>query len=290
MGEDPEKDVSVYDFLYVDARRIGILISQLGDGTDGVLKAIQRKSTKGGKNHGGIDLKLVKIGSEEDAHQEMTSSYDAQWLLPLRFLDLAQSRINTDISKATLGQLVLARGPLRFQNHTLVMSFLSNHSIRGKLASSTNIDPMQTIELLGTTKEEYGKKKPAEQLKLRRQAIDLLMDVVTSLPVRSQVEITGDHGSSWSVLNEDGLVIAYNELTMTHGPSIPGEWIVVGLLDARADSDPDATTVADEIVPVQTAQTFSQMNGFAVSLRKIVGRPLGSHSITPLVIFREVLT
>src|SRR4051812_39282654 len=110
MAQGQSGDDSVYDFLYVDARRIGLLLSQFGQ--EGVLTELTRHAQTDSETGGGLDLKIVKMDSTEGETKALTRRFDPQWLLPLRFLDLAKEMLVRDVSKAGIGQLILASGSL----------------------------------------------------------------------------------------------------------------------------------------------------------------------------------
>jgi hypothetical protein len=284
MARAREKVDSVCDFLYVDARRIGILISQLDGGDDGVVTELSRQVITSSEASGAVSVAVVKGDYKEGENVALFRKFDPQWLTPLRFLDLAQDMIVKDLAAATLGQLVIKSGSLSLLDHSILLKVLADRAIRGGLQLESGNDYMQTINSLGVTNEEFATKKPAEKQKLRRQAAELIWGVIGSLPLRTQMIVDGEAGKVWGVLREENLVMSYNELAITHGASIPGEWTVVGLLDAGTSD-----LVADEGAVMALPEGLARATkGVSTMVRKIVGRPADTFAVTPLIVYRKV--
>jgi hypothetical protein len=246
-----------------------------------------------------LSVAVVKGDYKEGENLTLIRKFDPQWLAPLRFLDLAQDLIERDISNASLGQIIICQGSVAFHDYRLLLEVLKDRAIRGRITNDANTDYIQTINNLGVTTEEYNKKNAADKQKLRKQAAELIWGVVTSLPLRPQMVLEGEHGRIWGVLREEGMIMSYDELAITHGPTIPGEWTVVGLLDARRDPPPEeapaAVPTAEEAVPNAPAITSPEgqttaSGGVSGMIRKIVGRPADTYAVTPLMIYRTLPT
>src|SRR5713226_8037314 len=90
MVPGPEKDVSVFDFLYIDSQRISLFLSQFSQ--YGHLTALAKSVTASSSTAGGVDIKLAKIEGTEAEQTTLSKQYDAQWIAPLTFLDQADQR------------------------------------------------------------------------------------------------------------------------------------------------------------------------------------------------------
>src|SRR5580704_14595790 len=116
MARDQEKDGSVYDFLYVDRKRIAFYLSQFDD--YGHLTQLTRSVSQHAEHGGGLDVKIAKIESKENAQTSVEKHYDTQWVAPLSFLDMASRRgiIARGLKQAAIGKLVLTSGALHIVN------------------------------------------------------------------------------------------------------------------------------------------------------------------------------
>src|SRR5436305_1846102 len=112
MAQDPEKGDSVYDFLYVDARRIAVFLSQFEQ--YGHLTSLTRTVSETSSASGGVSVVAAKLDTAASEQSSQTRQFDPQWLVPLAFLDKADQRgmIVRDLGDARIGQLVLISGRL----------------------------------------------------------------------------------------------------------------------------------------------------------------------------------
>ena len=112
MAQDPEKGDSVYDFLYVDARRIAVFLSQFGQ--YGHLTSLTRAELEASSTSGGLNVVAAKLDTGASEQTSQTRQFDPQWLAPLIFLDQADQRgmIVRDLANARIGKLLLVSGRL----------------------------------------------------------------------------------------------------------------------------------------------------------------------------------
>jgi hypothetical protein len=121
-----QKNNSVFDFLYRDSRRIASFIAQFE--THGVLQqvkateAVGRTGSSKTTASGGVDLVTVMGGGvaiddtvTDEEHDAAERTYDPLWTNARRFLNFLTDRemIMRDLSKARIGQFVLASGGVR---------------------------------------------------------------------------------------------------------------------------------------------------------------------------------
>ena len=112
-GEEAQKALSVYDFVYVDSDRIAATLSQF-DNFGHLSKLTHQLAQKGVNVMEGSVAGVVKGSITEDAQESIGKEYNPSWLAPLNFLDeiAARGMLVTDLEKAALGQFVIATGQL----------------------------------------------------------------------------------------------------------------------------------------------------------------------------------
>jgi hypothetical protein len=112
MARGLEQGDSVYDFLYVDARRIAVFLSQFNQ--YGHLTLLTRAASETSSTSGGVNVVAAKLDTGASEQTSQTRQFDPQWLAPLSFLDQANERgmIFRDLVQARIGQLVLVSGRL----------------------------------------------------------------------------------------------------------------------------------------------------------------------------------
>lgn len=285
MVRAPGKVDSIYDFIYVDARRIAVLVSQLNGGSDGVLVELTRDTKTASGTDGSVNLHIAKLGVNETGTVGLTKKFDPQWLAPLLLLDLAndQDLINRDAASAHLGELVLFQGELEIRDFRTTRAVLSAESLKSRLANTLKMDNKELLSIVGV---EEGKEPTRAQMSAARLAtIQMIIEIIGAMPGRAQVILKPEMGGrAWGVLREEGMIVSHEEIALTHGSSIPGTWISIGLLDARPDAEPpDAPSVLP--TPEGFINTSTALNLMA---RKFVGRPYETYAITPLMIFRDI--
>jgi len=87
----------------------------------------------------------------------------------------------------------------------------------------------------------------------------------------------------WGTLNPDAMVSAATDLAFKYGPSIPGDWIILGVMDAKPFD------FNDEIkLPVGLGDLERGMLQMALQLKAVFGRSTLDYGITPLAIYRKV--
>jgi hypothetical protein len=78
-----------------------------------------------------------------------------------------------------------------------------------------------------------------------------------------------------------------NDIMLAHGNMLPGDWSFVGIMTGYADGGIDLSA------NIETPDGIQSMVGgvsrmVAPLVRAALGRPGFAHSVTPLLIFREV--
>lgn len=270
MAAGREKDDSVFDFLYVDLERIGLLLSQVGE--DGILTELIRDASTSSGTQSGLD-KIVKHVSAEDERRSLTRKFNPQWLVPLRFLDLFKDRMVSRLREATLGQLVHIEGDLTIADTALLQTLYNQES---PLRSMAMTAALANAQQQGT--------------EFNHDQAELEIEMVTSMPPQVHFHLQTYQGTAWSTLRPHGLVTPPEELSAKHGATIDGRWHVVGIKDAdpsHADIDIDERT---EHYKKMYPNKFYMSDAAVVSevRRRLFGRPWDSYGVTPLLIFRAI--
>ncbi len=265
MARSLEKADSVFDFLYVDARRIAVLSSQFG--TDGILTELVRGTEVTDESSGGLDVKIVKLDNKEGQRTSLQTRFDPQWLVPLQFLTRADPLIERNIDVARLGQLVLVAGDLMVLDLDTIKKVLTAPKLKEhfnrQFSGPTPSGPRQA-KARGLSETELG------------------MELVGLMPHPTQVWMHSGSHTIWSSVETEGLLVSTADLLLKHGSVVSGEWSMVGILDAMPDiSSPSPLAMA---LPPYLQATLS----LAPLLRPLMGRPDLAYGMTPLVIFREI--
>lgn len=277
-----EAENSVYDFLYYDERRIGSFLGQFDP--DGILqsrkriagvdKSSQEKATYGVK--AGLPIVAQGATSYEGGDTERYAksaehTYDPLWANALRFLEYLEEKhlLNRDTQKARLGQFVLLAGELSIQDMQLFKSMMENPVLKKWFGS-----------LMGGGTPPSGPRQAKTQTP---SEADLLTALMPLLPHLVQATVKAGNLSFWCALDPDRLSLSTGDLQLKHGSRIEGRWSMLGVLDALPSAAASPAPPASEFL-------LSAMSAFSDVMRPLVGRPSDAFGITPLIIFREVLS
>jgi hypothetical protein len=232
---------------------------------------------------GEVSVHIAKGGSRLSESSGLVRTFDPQWLIPPLFLDLAEDHISRDIKSARLGEIVLTTGEVTLRDFKGLISILGQNSIRSRISNSNTLKVDETmLGLVGVADPKSATN--AQKQAAKGAAFELILDIIKAIPNRAQYTIRDKDTIIWGLLREEGLIVSYEEIMLTHGASIPGIWNVVGLLDGHPDEEP---AEGDQQAP--TAEAFSNTIPSLASFgRKTMGRPYGTFAVTPLMIFREL--
>ncbi|MCJ7926482.1 MAG: hypothetical protein MUW55_11215 [Pantoea vagans] len=275
MEQESQSTDSLYDFLYVDSDRASTLITQLY--APGVITSIKRISSEGEKStkSGGISIPVAngKLSVEDAINQTQEKSFDASWSLPINLLDKLSELdlIKKGVENQKLGRIVLVRGKMRlfdisfFQKSLPFVSNLMLNELKGK-PNARKTKP-EDIELApGMT---FG-------------LISHLLDVV---PNTLQIDFMDDHGNNiWMTIDRENFTVNPDDLSLKYGGGIPGEWFVLGLIDALPDHLYDSAQDID--FPEHPMK--DGFKGLLVGIQEFAGRPPYAYGMTPLILFRKI--
>lgn len=293
--EDQQNDF-VLDFLYHDAPRVASFLAQFG--TYGVPQqsktgefAKRSSATKTGGS-AGIDVPIVAKGQAsveytvtDDTQQSAETTWDPLWANARKLLDFLEERdlIQRDIWKARVGQFVLAKGALIFLDLAMLKQAWEKPSIKKQVMSGVPSGGKARQEAL----KKIGVPPDFE--------FQFLFDLLSIMPHSLQATVLSDQGGVWCCLSEQHLVGLASDLLLKHGAFIPGEWSILGALDATMDpqrvpspGEPATRSLDDlvaDLVPTVVGKLAAQMAPVA---RNMMGRPRDTFGVTPILIFREV--
>jgi len=268
---------SVFDFLYVDHRRIGLYLAQFSDfGNLTRLVQSRRVTDDAGLSAGvpGVAKGQTTHGQQEGVERH----YDTQWSEVLTFLDEIQSRnmLEAGVKEATVGGLLLESGKLN------ILSVRPFERAFGALSEQ----PVQSTPTSGNRSQRRAAGRQVPQTN-REHANGLRIMSALDHPIFMVLQSGFDR--LWSTLSPDFMVGGSVDINLKYGVALDGTWHVVGILDCRRTYSSFGTETATGRLCGQQDNTFSDA---AVSLwdeyRQVLGRPTDCHGITPLVIMREI--
>lgn len=292
MAPDSQNTVSLYDFIYLDKPRIYTLLAQLSDnGVQQSLKVVNGEKTAEwsekkveGKASVGVASGIATSTNKtiEDASEMLESMHDISWSSPIQLLDVLSELnvIHHGTEGSGIGSVVLAKGAIRIFD---VMSLRRAVPVICAMATAqqknTNLPP----------------KVKAKQAKIKTEDIELsdgvtvggMMAVLDMVDNSLQVDLfESDGNKAWMTLSQSGMTINSVDLALKYGSRIPGEWCVIGLVDAL----PDHYASQNVEIPEDESPMKSGLHDMLNTIRESMGRSESSYGITPLMVFRKAIT
>lgn len=270
MGRDQGEADSVYDFLYVDQRRIGMLLSQFGE--NGVLTEIVREAASGSETGSGLDIRIIKVSGKEKEDTKQSRKFDPQWLIPLLFLDQTQKRVVRELRTASLGQLVLIEG-------TAVLVDTQTHQQLYQTPAARDLSLRNAQAVAQAAGQPFDE-----------QTHHFEVEVLAGMSRQVQLHLLSKEGWTWSTLRPEGLITPASELGLNHGAVINGDWHMVGIKDAAPENSYELMQTQQRVLNERFAGNpfYREIVTVNLELRKAMGRPVDSYGITPLLIFRAI--
>jgi len=306
-GRGGQNTDSVFDFLYHDTRRVGSFLAQFD--RFGHLQQISAKenASKGGK--GGYSFKVAGNlpalpGSTEGTEGSLTFSrdpseggsegqervYDPLWTNALTLLDYLDERglIHRDVITGRVGQFVIASGKLSILNMGMLPKIWESGAIRDMAVRQW----VETAKIQWAANPVNAALRGSERNRLENACVKAAtegakagMDVIPSLPHSAQCTITGTNFSVWSSLTGEGMVGTVADLSLKHGTEIPGEWHLLGVLDALPSPITEQTTIANTGTPQHFGSIIKNFSNLG---RTLLGRAPEAFGVTALLLFRQV--
>ena len=271
VASAPPERSSVYDFLYHDPHRIASFLAQFTQ--HGHLESLSRSESTAAATtnksvvtgRAGVPT-LGSVGrsgeraASESVTEALTTTYDPLWANALALLDhLSQhGLIRRDVTRASIGQFVLAQGELDILNLGTLRAAWAENPIRKLVFSG------------GASKGERA------QMEAGFSFIKLLPHSIQAV-LRGEIVV-------WCCLRSDGMTTPADDLLLKHGAAVSGKWSLVGILDAL----PDSEVPADDPPLGPEGNMGTLMRALAPTAREVMGRPPGHYGVTPLLVFREI--
>ncbi|MDB5577893.1 MAG: hypothetical protein JWR80_3069 [Bradyrhizobium sp.] len=303
-GQGEAEHDSVFDFLYHDSRRIASFLSQFD--ANGLLTGLTQGEgvTKGARRSkkfgfgaqapiiGGGNLEF-EIGPGEAGSQTMERAYDPFWTNALTFLDFLEEKqlIQPQIEAASLGQFVLARGRLTMLDLTIFKEAWALGTIQRAMRAGSESPAPE-----GNRQERRSHKITGQKQQNQMPSdTDIAIELMGILPHTVHATISTEFGdATWAVLRNEFMVTPSSELVLTHGSGMPGEWAMLGILNARPDFgetefQQQLAGVAQTLPPgLVNSGVGMMMQLLSPLIRTALGRPENAYAVTPLLIFREI--
>jgi hypothetical protein len=286
MAAAQEPEDSVYDFLYIDARRISHFLSQLTQ--YGSIVSLTRAVSESNTSGGGINVVAAKMDTASSQQTTQTRQFDAQWIAPLTFLDEASKRgmIRVGLEHARIGNLVLISGSLSLFDLSVIKAAWEIPGVKTMMLKAISTPDGQVPEQAGGNRQErrrHAREKSGPAVMPERE---VGFEMLKNLPHATLAALNVGSASVWTTLREDSLVVAASDILLKHGVNIAGVWNIVGILDAFPDDDESAL---NNFVGGASLGSLGEFVGtFGPATRTLLGRPAESYGMTPLLIFREV--
>lgn len=271
-SEKPEESF-LYDIIYCDEKRLAPILPQLSE--YGLLKDLsvtegESRSTTSARGLSG-SAGLVSGEAAKDSaigtESALQSNFDPRWVNILKFTNIALRK--ADRENFRLGKLCLVKGGLHLGD---------NRSFKALLEVKI-FNKMMLDEVKRDLKESTDSKDNLSA----KDTVQLVEQLAETFEHSVHGNVETKNGRFWISLDRDCLIFPAEEIILKFGATIPGEWSVLGIYD----SEPD--TFSEEGFKGDGHGTLTEIvMPLAAHMRGLVGKPYGQHSLTPLIIMREI--
>lgn len=270
--ESPSEEY-LSDFLYIDSARLAHYYAQLS--AHGLVTQSKRLSKSANKEADTLGVKAVIEGTrqaESTSEESIEHHIDPTFSRPQDTLDalFEAGYINEDISTAGIGSLFLKKGRISLFDVRMLKDMWS---LLGDLVASE-----QTKHITNTAQ----KHKATVEAKKQYNGIAPL---IAKLPHSLQGSILDRAGNlAWFTVKPEYMLINPEDMAFKHGADLPGEWHMLGILDAKPfDSVENMIEAAAVSSDIENA-----MRVMLSALRSAFGRPEARFGVTPVLIFRTM--
>lgn len=266
MAQELQNIDCIYDFIYLDSKRLTSFLAQLGD--EGVLLSIKNTSRTEHekKNMGSAGLTMAMRAAKENTESISNQSehhYDSSTSALYSVMDRLDELgfIKRNINDTAIGQLLLCSGTITFQDIRMMRNLW---------------DPMMKLVVSG---EQGNHKQKQEKLK----EMEAHKSILEALPHALLMTFMSENECLWSSLEEEHLKINSDDITLKHGANFAGQWRMLGILDAKPKDKSENTAL-----PAIGNQFLDGLVQILDGVREMFGRPSTYYGITPIAIFRTV--
>ncbi|MEB5475989.1 DUF6414 family protein [Acinetobacter pollinis] len=269
MAQESQNIESIFDFFYLDTRKINSFYAQLtGSGAISTRKNISMTlDEKTSEYTGNIKVASGKWGAKNNSGLNSEDLFDASVTMPREMIDRLDELgfINYDLNENQLGNLVLLKGSLG------VCDVASMKEV---------IDPAVQFTMDQMPSLKPSEKTAKNQLK---KMMDPLISFMKAIPFALQARFfdKGDFDKEvWMTLNRTEMFNDINDINFKYGDIMAGDWHVLGVLDAIPNDQSIKVTESNEINEV--VENFTKM------MKEQFGRPTTAYGMTPIAIFRVI--
>ncbi|MBF7694178.1 DUF6414 family protein [Acinetobacter pollinis] len=274
MAQESQDIESIFDFFYLDTRKISSFYAQLtGSGAISTRKNISITLDETTNEYAG-NLKVIsgKHGSKNNSGQNSEDSFDASVTMPREMIDRLDELgyIYRDLTPENLGSIVLLNGFLSV-NDIEVMKGLIKPSFDFMLQQMPN-------------------KTGADKTKIQqfKKLTEPLLGFISHLPfalscsLYAKDEHTDNLTEVWMSLTREDISSQVHDISFKHGDTLAGQWYVLGVLDAI----PNALDENKQNIPNVNDDGFGEFKKSISEVLKMFGRNSESYGMTPIAIFR----
>lgn len=292
--------------MYHDSRRIASFLAQFEG--DGHLQQFTRtkdhskgkRETSGHEARGNVGIAAGKLHGGTETSLDLSDGYskvfDPYWANARAFLDYLSDRdmLQRELEAARMGQIVLVKGSLIISDLKMLQALWDLPTVKNSMIKAVQATGDQEAETPPAGQNRLEKRKAQAQKRYPAKVeipdeLAITMEVLPHMPHGGQMHIVaGDH-PIWAPISDGCLVSPISELILKHGPKIAGEWSAVGILDALPWEEGAEMTALEMIkIGMMGASISNAALSLAGPIREVMGRPLLSYGMTPLLVFREV--
>ena len=273
MAREEQPTESLYDILYADRGRLSSYLAQIDP--NGVITGYKTSSTDGssvGSELGGnVTVAAAKIKHSLSNQDLAERTFDPAAALPVEVMNRLdeQGYIHRDLEAVAVGGLVLVKGRLMLRDFS---QFPACWPIIKKALPLQDMAKTANISFAGGGKSISN-----------ADVEGFIKSLIDNIPQPVQMTFQSSYEYLWSTLSEDGFVVSPVDIFLKHKSIIPGEWYILGVLDAHPNVD------GDEAVPASFGGGMNDpFHTMAQEIRSLFGRPADNYGISPLIIFRKI--
>jgi hypothetical protein len=261
------------DYVYIDNLKLSHYYSQLS--SHGLVVTSKRLSKQSGKQGSSGQAKLPilsgAMAAETSTEQSMELNIDSAFSRPQETLDAlyAAGYIQSDISNARLGSLILERGAISLFDIRILKDVWID---MGDIVAANAVGNISNIK--DQQRATAQKKKEFEGI----------AKIISKMPHSLQGTLSTEEDAAWFTLKPESMLASAEDLTFKHGSALKGEWHILGILDALPDQE--SLDIGPSLMSPSAIE--SAMTHMLDALRSMLGRPPDRYGITPIMIFRTI--
>lgn len=274
MAREVQPTASLYDILYADRGRLSSYLAQIDP--NGVITGYKTSTTDGssvGSELGGnAAVASAKVRHNLENKELAERTFDPAAALPVEVINRLDEYgyIHRDLATAAVGGLVLVKGRLMLRDFS---HFPASWPLVRKALPLKNIAADANASIQGNSKVTVS------------EVESFIKYLIDNIPQPIQMTFESFGSFLWSTLSQDGFIVSPIDIFLKHKTIVPGEWYVLGIIDAHPDHAGES-----EATPSLGGGVTDPFHTMAQDIRAIFGRPESNYGISPLVIFRQVNT